>query len=226
MTRRNRSPIPAKTPVVHYSLPIVDKPQKESSSFRSISPMVLAGELRSPTRRLRLILIDCRYPFEYLGGHICGAINIYEVHELERKFFEFGAVRSTLEGVIPIFYCEYSQVRGPEMARCLRTIDMRYHQRNWSQLDFPEIYLLDRGYKRFWMDESLRDLCTPHSYVSMNTMAYRHILRQYTQHRRSKSVCAGMKASKRRQQIFSDHCFHQPRNGAKTPRRTLNFADD
>ncbi|CAI2337169.1 unnamed protein product [Caenorhabditis sp. 36 PRJEB53466] len=198
-----------KTPVVRYSLPTEDSPQRESSAFRSISASVLASLLRDRSRVLQLIIFDCRYPFEYFGGHINGAVNIYSLDELEKYLFDEFGVKSTLVGLLPIFYCEYSQVRGPAMARRLRKIDTHRNNHRATCLDFPEIYLLDKGYVNFWSDPSLRDLCEPRHYISMHAKPYKHALRQYTQHR-SKSTADGRKAKKNRLHVFSTTQLLEP----------------
>lgn len=105
-----------RTPVVRYTLPTVESPQRESSTFRSISAPMLASLFRDHSRCLQLIIFDCRYPFEYFGGHIKGAVNIYSFDDLEKYLFDEFGVRSTMGGLMPIFYCEYSQVRGPAMS--------------------------------------------------------------------------------------------------------------
>ncbi|CAA88725.2 M-phase inducer phosphatase [Caenorhabditis elegans] len=200
-----------KTPVVRYCLPTVESPQRESSSFRSISATVFASLLRDRSRCLQLIIFDCRYPFEYFGGHIKGAVNIYSLDELGKYLYDEYGVKSTLGGLIPIFYCEYSQVRGPAMARRLRKIDTHRNNHRAAALDFPEIYLLDKGYVNFWSDVSLRDLCEPRYYISMHARPFRHALQQYTQHR-SKSTANDTKHKKTHMRIFSsEHLLDEPK---------------
>lgn len=213
-----------KTPVRRYTLTTVESPQTESTTFRSISAPVLASLLRDRSRGLQLIIFDCRYPFEYFGGHIKGAINIFSLDELEKYLFDEFGVRSTMGGLLPIFYCEYSQVRGPAMARRLRKIDMHRNHHRASSLDFPEIYLLDRGYFNFWSDQMLRDLCVPQFYISMHARPYKHALRQYTQHHRSKSISNEHKKCHLR--VFSaEHLLEEPIEEvtARTPRTRLLF---
>lgn len=91
-------------------------------------------------------IIDCRFPYEFQGGHIKDALNI-DTHELaESIIFEQLAKK---EGrTILIFHCEYSSVRGPKMAQLTRTWDRK--KSNYPNLNFPEIYILDGGYKQFY----------------------------------------------------------------------------
>ncbi|KAK6041380.1 hypothetical protein COOONC_21115, partial [Cooperia oncophora] len=77
-------------PTVEYSLPGVEHPQRESLAFRSISAETLASEIRrlGPEEfERRYLLIDCRYPYEYEGGHVKCAINVHDQNELEDLFF-------------------------------------------------------------------------------------------------------------------------------------------
>ncbi|KAJ3323944.1 cell division cycle- protein [Boothiomyces sp. JEL0866] len=56
-------------------------------------------------------LVDCRYPYEYQGGHIESAINITTVDEIERRFFS----KLSQKKVAIVFHCEYSIQRAPQM---------------------------------------------------------------------------------------------------------------
>ena len=59
----------------------------------------------------RSVVIDCRFEYEYDGGHIDGAINYNDKEELAGKLFEELSPSSTLL----IFHCEYSAHRAPIM---------------------------------------------------------------------------------------------------------------
>lgn len=73
---------------------------------------LLCGEIE-----VQYTVIDCRYPYEYAGGHVKGAINLYTEAQVYKKYFE---ERSDLEGPksgreVLIFHCEFSVERGPRM---------------------------------------------------------------------------------------------------------------
>ena len=55
-------------------------------------------------------IIDCRYPYEYEGGHIQGAVNIYTEEGIGQLVNE-----AATSPVVLIFHCEFSSERGPKM---------------------------------------------------------------------------------------------------------------
>lgn len=55
------------------------------------------------------LIIDCRFEYEYKGGHIDGAINFNNKEELASKLFQQPLTQKTLL----IFHCEYSAHRAP-----------------------------------------------------------------------------------------------------------------
>ena len=59
----------------------------------------------------RSIIIDCRFEYEYEGGHIEGAINVNDKDRLATQLFETTQPGNTLL----IFHCEYSAHRAPIM---------------------------------------------------------------------------------------------------------------
>ena len=80
-------------------------------------------------------MIDCRYPYEYqgtirgdtglfypclyrLGGHIDGASNIGLGEDMRKTYFDSLTFQQKISGDtrnVLVFYCEYSQERGPRM---------------------------------------------------------------------------------------------------------------
>ncbi|CAI5442390.1 unnamed protein product [Caenorhabditis angaria] len=145
---------------VKYRLAAVEKPQKESQAFRSISPLTLLDEFEKLGEDFfsTFIIIDCRYPYEYQGGHIKANI---------------------IEKRIPIFYCEFSQKRGPAMAAKLRSLDRVRNELNYPHVEYPEIYLLDYGYRSLWSKEECRSMCEPQNYVPMDKPEFVKQLRTF-----------------------------------------------
>ncbi|XP_038599278.1 M-phase inducer phosphatase 3-like [Tachyglossus aculeatus] len=62
------------------------------------------------------VVVDCRYPYEYAGGHIKGALNLYREDQLVERFLQ--RPRCPPEGPkshVFIFHCEFSSERGPRL---------------------------------------------------------------------------------------------------------------
>ena len=59
--------------------------------------------------RKKVIVVDCRFTYEYEGGHIKGAKNIRTLAQLG-NFIETADQDS-----LYVFHCEFSQLRGPTM---------------------------------------------------------------------------------------------------------------
>ncbi|CAI2350413.1 unnamed protein product [Caenorhabditis sp. 36 PRJEB53466] len=150
---------------VTYSLPSVADPKKVSLAYRSISPQTILSEMRRLGAAFsdRYALYDCRYPYEYAGGHLRGAVNLYKKSDIRMEFFDAQKPKR-----IPIFYCEFSQKRGPSMANAVRSIDRVRNEHNYPHLEHPEMYLLDRGYKNLWDQPECREICAePIGYLPM-----------------------------------------------------------
>ncbi|KAJ3274492.1 cell division cycle- protein [Terramyces sp. JEL0728] len=107
-------------------------------------------------------LVDCRYPYEYQGGHIESAINITTVEEIEKRFFS----KLTLKKIAIVFHCEYSIQRAPQMALHFRSIDRNLNRDFYPKLNYPDIYILKGGYRDFYGQHTIR--CTPMNYIEMN----------------------------------------------------------
>jgi M-phase inducer tyrosine phosphatase len=57
------------------------------------------------------VVVDCRFEYEFEGGHISGAVNVNSIDSLEDKFFS----GPTEKRQLIIFHCEYSAHRAPRM---------------------------------------------------------------------------------------------------------------
>ncbi|MCJ1393989.1 cell division cycle- protein [Xylographa bjoerkii] len=111
-------------------------------------------------------VIDCRFEYEYKGGHIDGAINFNNKEELAGKLFE---LPTPLKNLL-IFHCEYSAHRAPIAARFIRHEDRATNAHQYPKLTYPEVYILDGGYSAFFKEHRVR--CSPQNYVEMNAKEY------------------------------------------------------
>lgn len=108
------------------------------------------------------MIIDCRFEYEYDGGHINGAINYNDKELLSSHLFQTPMSGRTLL----IFHCEYSAHRAPIMARHIRAADRCANAEHYPRLTYPEVYILDGGYSGFFSEH--RDRCYPQAYVEMD----------------------------------------------------------
>ena len=107
------------------------------------------------------MVIDCRFEYEYEGGHINGAINYNDKELLASHLF-----RTPMQGrTLLIFHCEYSAHRAPIMARHIRAEDRSANAEFYPRLTYPDVYILEGGYSGFFTDH--RDRCYPQAYVEM-----------------------------------------------------------
>ncbi|XP_065072546.1 M-phase inducer phosphatase-like [Ochlerotatus camptorhynchus] len=163
-----------------YVLPLTDGRHRD---LKSITPNIMAEMLRGTYDHqiASFKIIDCRYPYEFEGGHIRGAKNLYTQEQIleelinsktESPKVDFnGPKRSVI-----VFHCEFSSERGPKLSRFLRNHDRILNSDSYPALHYPEIYLLHGGYKDFFALHP--DLCDPIAYRQMldpkYSDAYRH----------------------------------------------------
>ncbi|XP_072513430.1 cell division cycle 25 homolog d [Salminus brasiliensis] len=170
------------------------------------------------------LIIDCRYPYEYQGGHIKGAVNLYTEAQIRQAFLQSftafqtspeaqrdppnpgGASAVGMQGMssggtqapaaagevkdggssprkLIVFHCEFSSERGPRLCQYLRELDRAVNAQAYPLLLYPELYLLQGGYKHFYKHSP--ELCEPCSYVPMRHRDFREQLHRFSRKRRS-----------------------------------------
>ncbi|KAG6608928.1 uncharacterized protein IUM83_12836 [Phytophthora cinnamomi] len=118
---------------------------------------VLKGEYES--RLVGFQLLDCRFPFEFEGGSLHGATSLCDPDVMEEKLFVSTQLETCTRTAL-IFFCEFSANRAPKMLRHIRNVDRRLHADTYPELYYPELYLIDGGYKNCF--ETLQhELCAP-----------------------------------------------------------------
>ena len=114
------------------------------------------------------VVIDCRFEYEYDGGHVEGAVNFNDKEKLSSQLFD---IEPTSRALL-IFHCEYSAHRAPLMAKYIRNKDRAVNADSYPSLTYPEAYILDGGYSNFFKSHQSR--CYPQNYVEMH--AKEHVL--------------------------------------------------
>jgi hypothetical protein len=104
---------------------------------------LMCGDLANPFDDI--ILVDCRYSYEFAAGHIAGAVNLTIFKQMETLFFTKLGKR-----ICFIFYCELSVNRSRKWTELFRSFDRSMPGTIWPDLHFPEIYLLEGGYRKFY----------------------------------------------------------------------------
>ena len=116
------------------------------------------------------MIIDCRFEYEYEGGHINEAINYNDKDLLATHLFHAtaaGTAPPTLNTrTLIVLHCEYSAHRAPLMARHIRAEDRAVNAEQYPRLSYPELYILDGGYSGFFGEHPCR--CFPQAYVEMD----------------------------------------------------------
>ena len=140
----------------------------ESNSLPRISKETLIEVLDGNFNHTyeKFVIIDCRFEYEYEGGHIDGAVNFNDKEHLSCQLFD---VEPTSKALL-IFHCEYSAHRAPIMAKFIRNKDRTINAEQYPRLTYPETYILDGGYSSFFKD--YRSRCFPQNYVEMDAQEH------------------------------------------------------
>ncbi|XP_038266401.1 M-phase inducer phosphatase 3-like isoform X3 [Dermochelys coriacea] len=166
------------------SLPLEDGLHRD---LRYVSPATVASLLRGQLAGVveEYVVVDCRYPYEYAGGHIKGALNLYREEQLATWFLPdpLGTTPYPRSSTL-IFHCEFSSERGPRLCRSLRRMDRDANR--YPELWYPELYMLRGGYKEFY--EHFQDLCEPQGYIHMRHKDFRAELRNYQRRKKPWSL--------------------------------------
>ncbi|XP_023556558.1 M-phase inducer phosphatase 1 isoform X2 [Octodon degus] len=145
--------------------------------LKYISPEIMASVLNGKFASLikEFVIIDCRYPYEYEGGHIKGAVNLHMEEEVADFLLKKPIVPTDGRRVIVVFHCEFSSERGPRMCRYVRERDRLGNE--YPKLHYPELYVLKGGYKEFFL--KCQAHCEPPSYRPMHHEDFKEDLKKF-----------------------------------------------
>ncbi|XP_039719745.1 M-phase inducer phosphatase 2 isoform X2 [Pteropus medius] len=146
--------------------------------LKYISPETMVALLTGKFNNIveRFVIVDCRYPYEYEGGHIKTAVNLPLERDAETFLLQSPITPgSTDKRIILIFHCEFSSERGPRMCRFIRERDRATN--DYPSLYYPEMYILKGGYKEFFPQHPT--FCEPQDYRPMNHEAFKDELKTF-----------------------------------------------
>lgn len=102
-----------------YVLPLTEGRHRD---LKSISPDTMAALLCGTfnDKIASFNIIDCRYPYEFDGGHIRGAKNLYTQEQILEELIKIKTdppkvVADGPKRNIVVFHCEFSSERGPKL---------------------------------------------------------------------------------------------------------------
>ncbi|KAF5387125.1 hypothetical protein D9615_001840 [Tricholomella constricta] len=118
-------------------------------------------------------IIDCRFDYEYAGGHVPGAVNINTTAAVEELLLGPSLTKprpstsgDSVRKTILVFHCEFSAKRAPTFAKHLRAKDRAMNNHVYPKIHFPEVYILEGGYCQYFKTNPQR--CEPPAYVTMD----------------------------------------------------------
>ncbi|KAK7467081.1 m-phase inducer phosphatase [Stygiomarasmius scandens] len=118
-------------------------------------------------------VIDCRFDYEYSGGHISRAVNINTTAAVEELLLGPSLLKpkpsvsgDPAKKTVLIFHCEFSAKRGPTFAKHLRSKDRAMNNIVYPKVHYPELYILEGGYSAYFKRSP--HSCEPRGYVSMD----------------------------------------------------------
>ncbi|KAJ3733062.1 hypothetical protein DFJ43DRAFT_1038888 [Lentinula guzmanii] len=118
-------------------------------------------------------IIDCRFDYEYAGGHVPGAVNINTTASVEDLLLGPSLMKPkpSVSGddqkkTVLIFHCEFSAKRAPTFAKHLRSKDRAMNNHSYPKVHYPELYILEGGYCSYYKRSAHR--CEPPGYVCMD----------------------------------------------------------
>ncbi|KAL3049507.1 hypothetical protein OYC64_008875 [Pagothenia borchgrevinki] len=155
-----------------FVLPTVEGKHQD---LKYITPDTMVSALSGQFNHL-VIVMDCRYPYEFEGGHIKEALNLHQEIQVEDYLLKTPIVPSCPDKrVVIIFHCEFSSERGPRMCRFVRERDRAANE--YPNLHYPELYILKGGYKDFFPHYQAQ--CEPQAYRPMHHEDFKEDLRKF-----------------------------------------------
>ncbi|KAA6389737.1 MAG: putative Cdc25 phosphatase [Streblomastix strix] len=92
------------------------------------------------------MIVDTRWPYEYNGGHIATALNIWSRQAIQKYFFD--PLLELHDSILIFFHCEFSTHRALALAAHLRNLDRQGN--SYPKLSYPYVFIIKGGYSNFY----------------------------------------------------------------------------
>lgn len=98
-----------------HVLPLIEGKHNDLKSISADTmKRLLDGEFDELVSSFKVI--DCRYPYEFQGGHIAGAVNLYTHDQILEELMKNPSENNDNDKRdILVFHCEFSSERGPKL---------------------------------------------------------------------------------------------------------------
>ena len=161
-TPGSRRVTPSKTLPTEIRTPGSKREKRFGGSVPRISVQTVERVLTAEIK-CKYLIIDCRYQYEYFGGHISGAVNCPPSEKLMLMDWLFSTEHGiTRQGpMVLIMHCEFSQCRAPRLAT-----DVFRQYLGLGLNSGLEVYVMKGGYSEFF--RSCPRWCDPLGYIPMH----------------------------------------------------------
>lgn len=169
------------------------KISKKEDSCDFVSTKTVSKLAQGRFGNLTYQIIDCRYDYEYVGGHIKNAKHVAP-SVLDKKLKEIFTENVTEpQNTVLIFHCEFSSKRGPAAYKAVRDYDRKLNHNRYPYLYYPYIYVMEGGYREFYKD--YKHLCEG-EYIEMKDKKFSEDLRHNLRLGSTASLCKHAKISR------------------------------
>ncbi|KAK8852519.1 m-phase inducer phosphatase [Tritrichomonas musculus] len=143
---------PNEIPIPNFDVDKVENSLSRHQNYNYITPDKLACYISDPTCHPYdfIVILDARFEYEHKGGKIMGALNITSLSSMIKVFQKYMDEIENGKSICIVIHCEYSSIRGPKLYDLFREYDRNIHISEYPKLSYPNLFLLEGGYKKFF----------------------------------------------------------------------------
>jgi len=171
----------------------------------------------------KMLIFDCRYEYEFEGGHFRNAINTsYDRKDwqeiLKKHTFENELVAAEGQDTAIVFHCEFSQKRGPYEKDWFRRHDRAVNRTRYPHLTFPHVRLLKGGFKNFWSECNFNDVPAGTYATNLESGIPNYVKEHDKNHlKRQEASRKAEKKNKRENKVRNQLIFHKGPSSTQSP---------